>query len=195
MPFDRIGVYDNSQFDHIPSGSTFILRRSHSGNRLRLKLRYENDDGTESPAGFVEATCNYDSFLVDGPIGSECHYTVRQILVFDRYRNISLGALLMFIIAREVQINGGVYLYLAYPVAEALGFYIQFGFHPAPEHVAKRHKMAQEERSGEGLDATIPFQDKFAMRRKYSLWRGYVSIALEFLLKKLNGIFTFHHPF
>ncbi|MCW7553819.1 GNAT family N-acetyltransferase [Endozoicomonas gorgoniicola] len=195
MPFNQIGVYEGSEFDHNESGDTFVVRRSYDDDKLFLKLQHEDDDGSESLAGYIEAISNYDYFLVGNPVSSECHYTVKFTEVYEAYRNRSLGALLMFIIVREVQANGGTYLYLAYPFTEVLGFYIQFGFYPAPEHVAYRHQTALNYRGGEVLESTIPFQEKIDMHRKYSLWRGNISVALELIMKKLNGVFSFHPPF
>ncbi|WP_354008208.1 hypothetical protein [Endozoicomonas lisbonensis] len=117
----------------------------------------------------------------------------------DEYRNISLGAMLMFIVAREVQINGGVHLYIQYPVLESLGFYCQFGFYPAPENVEKQHFTALEDireiRRALGFDdldhLEIPPQDKIRMNRSFSLWRGAVNPVLELLIKKLEGLYIF----
>ena len=31
IPFEHIGVHENSEFKHIPSGKIFVLKRGHSG--------------------------------------------------------------------------------------------------------------------------------------------------------------------
>ena len=56
-----------------------------------------------------------DRQLALGPLGNESHFSVTYIRTEYGYRNISLGAMLLFIIAREVQVNGGAHLYLQYP--------------------------------------------------------------------------------
>ncbi|MET4692998.1 hypothetical protein [Endozoicomonas lisbonensis] len=107
--------------------------------------------------------------------------------MLDAYRNISIGVLLMYLAVSEVWLNGGAYLYLMFPIFKAQGFYIQFGFHPAPEEASERHLLYEE------WDTKVPLEKKLKESRSYLFWRGSVCIASELLMKKLNGVFIFKH--
>ena len=135
MPFHQVGVPAGSHFKHILSGRTFILERHSISKRLILTLYHQNADGQKTRAGYLKAASKFDKHLALDLLDSNSHFSVIYMRTDDEYRNISLGAMLMFIIVREVQVNGGVYLYLRCPVLDSLGFYCQFGFYPAPENV------------------------------------------------------------
>ena len=199
MPFHQVGVPAGSSFKHILSGRTFVLERFCTSEDLISVLYYENADGQKFEAGHAKAASEFHRHLALGPLDSNSHFAMTYIRTEDAYRNISLGTVLLFIIAREVQVNDGVYLYIQYPVLEALGFYCQFGFYPAPENVQKRHFRAIEEirqmRRILGFDdldhQEIPVQDKIKMSRSFSLWRGAINQVIELLTKKLEGLYTF----
>lgn len=198
MPFHQVGVPAGSRFKHILSGRTFILERYSTSEQLILVLYHQNADGQKTKAGYLRASSEFNSHLALGSLDSNSHFSVIYIRTDDEYRNISLGAMLIFIIAREVQVNSGEYLYVQYPVLDALGFYCQFGFYPAPENVEKRYIKVLEDireiRRGLRLDfddLEIQFEDKIRMKRSFSLWRGAVNPVLELLTKKLEGLYIF----
>ena len=199
MPFIQVGIPDGSRFKHIPSDRNFILNRCSCYESLILTLHDLNAPESKSEAGYLKAAAEFDRCLNLGPRINESHFTVTFIRTEYDYRNISLGTMLLFITAREVQANGGVYLYLQYPVSISLGFYSQFGFHPAPENVEKRHFRALEQiwktRRAKGVyDLSypeIPFQDKLIMKSNFSLWRGAINPVLELLTKKLEAVYSF----
>ena len=174
MPFHQVEVPDGSSIRHILSDRTFVLKRYSCSERVILTVYHQKAHGLKSEAGHVKAASEFESDLALDSLDSNSHFSVTYITTEYGYRNISLGVMLLFIIAREVQVNGGTHLYLQYPVSEALGFY------PAPENVkrcyfdaTKRLRAIQRAHGYDDPDhREIPFQDKFKMSRRFSLWRG-----------------------
>ncbi|UYM16594.1 GNAT family N-acetyltransferase [Endozoicomonas euniceicola] len=189
MPFDCIEFAENTRFYHIPSGNFFILKRELDRDYLTLTLHKEIIGNYKPEAGSVKLTCNITSLLNIKPADSERYkyYAIKNILVLSSYRNISLGVLLMYLATREVRLNGGMHLYLMFPVFRSLGFYIQFGFHPAPEEVAERQFLyADKDRNSKVL-----FEKEIKEARNYLFWRGPVDIASDLLMRKLKRTFIF----
>ena len=199
MPFHKVEFPTGSSFKHISSSRVFILERSFSFNHLILTLYHQNAPGKKPRASYLDAVSKFEGYLSSIPLDRSSPFSVTYIRTENKYRHISLATLLMFIITREAQANGAVYLYIQYPVLGALGFYSQFGFYPAPENVKKQYLEALEHmgeiQSAAGSDdldhLEIKFKYKIRMKRGFSLWRGNVNPALELLTKKLEGTFTF----
>ncbi|MCW7554320.1 hypothetical protein NX722_17180 [Endozoicomonas gorgoniicola] len=194
MPFHQIAIPEGSSFKHIPSDRTFILERSSSLNTLKLTLYHQEAHGLKTHAGFLDA--------ISQPSGScgRNYFEMSYTKVDIKYRKTGLATVLMFIIAREVQANGGIYLYINNPLKKYYGFYCQFGFYPAPESVKEQYTEILEDmrfmRRAKGLSVDehieIPFGDRITtMRGDYVLWRGAINPVLELLTKKLEGLYTF----
>ncbi|MET4692729.1 GNAT family N-acetyltransferase [Endozoicomonas lisbonensis] len=188
MPFNCIAVPDNSMFKHTPSGNLFVLKRTCSVKKLILTLYHQKANGSEIKAGHISASCKFSRTLVFERRNDLDYFTIKFIFVNAGYRNTSLGTLLMLILTCEVVVNGGRYLYVVSPIYKAYGFYLQFGFHPAPENVSRNYWVALD--NLEDPDAGLQFQDKFELIRSHKLWKGNIDIVYHSLKKKINSVFT-----
>ena len=197
MHFGCIRTFDGTLFKHKASEKTFTYQRIAKG-KFSLCPRLLEAGKQAGNASMVYESDRFfqrDPFRpsYDNPVYPEGAYGLRSIWVSVPYRNSSLGALLMYIITGEVQANGGKHLYLLRPTAKALGFYIQFGFHPDPDVAAGRRRF----RLGHIKNSDHPeaeFAEKILMSRDYLIWRGSVEIILIFLTKKVTSVFDFDRP-
>ncbi|MET4692959.1 hypothetical protein [Endozoicomonas lisbonensis] len=200
MFFDAIKTADNTEFKHEASGMVFKYSRSSAEDFLSLKL-FEKTAAEEVGFAFVEyrkgrLLDNWSYLEYDNPKYPEGTYGLRSMEVSRPFRNKSLGVLLLFIAAGEVHINTGTHLYLVNPLTKALGFYIQFGFHPEPRAVeGRREHRLSHLRPGYHPDADYIFAEKIAMTRNYLVWRGDINISLSLLTKKVTSRFSFSNPY
>ena len=189
MPFDCIEFAENTRFYHIPSGDFFILKRELDSKELTLNLYKEITGNGILKVGNVKLGWDITSLLYIEPEDSERYkyFAINSIQVTPPYRNISLGVLLLYLAIREVRINGGKHLYLMVPIFSALGFYIQFGFHPAPEEVSGTQFLdANKEQNSK-----VMLEKKIKESQDYIFWRSSVDIASDLVMRKLKGTFTF----
>ncbi|MET4710575.1 GNAT family N-acetyltransferase [Endozoicomonas lisbonensis] len=115
-----------------------------------------------------------------------------MISIEPLYRSKHLGALLMLLITFEVQINKGQHLYLIEPRIGVLGFYLQLGFHPAPDDAHKHHSICHSDNLP---DTHSGFAEKLNATRNQPLWRGELNLVQSLLLKKVTPSFQFHQSF
>ena len=131
---------------------------------------------------------------LDELVYPEGAYGLSLITLSPFYRNISLDTLLMFIVTREVQVNGGRHLYVINPLADVLGFYIRLGFHPDPGGATIRCQKLDDATNFAFVNANFTFTTKLQIGRSYPLWRGQVDIVQTILSNKIPPLFQLHQP-
>ncbi|MET4694291.1 GNAT family N-acetyltransferase [Endozoicomonas lisbonensis] len=151
---------------HIKTGNKFILQRekSTSFNSLDYILYTE----TNHKIGSVHADYGDSPYCEENPLHqavSEKWYTIDNIIVNTKYQHLSLGASLVYLIVKEVQINSGCFLYVPLPAQTALPFYLDCGFFPDPETVREMKKNQLNK-----------LEDHVYQRRSYPVWRGAIPI-------------------
>ena len=197
MPFNHIGTPDGTKFTHKSSGKAYVCHSFRSYNKDTLTLELSKEGSTDHLAAASMEYSRYDflsKFIwkptaLKYPKGA-CGVITISIDTSDRGNY--LGALLMLLLTVEVRANRGTHLYLIDPRTEALGFYLQFGFHPDPSAVGKCHPMTTNSPTGDLSKAIPVFHAKFEMTRKYRLWRGQVDLVQSLLRKKVTPVFQFN---
>ena len=140
-----------------------------------LKAHYGIGDylGSYAGQGSGELKCRVSNIDVDKP-----------------FQSLSLGLLLIYLLATEVRFNNAEFLYISNPLTRALGFYVSLGFYPTPDIVGSQSRVINNAVEGE-VDRDF-LDTKLSQARCYSSWRGNVHTLNAMLHNKVISRFKFY---